>query len=167
MSINVPDVEVLHQAEEPSARILASLLEAFPGCSSNLLANSIAADSRDAELTLFGGQPSGLGGVVGEEEESEAGDESGYAAFNDEQPEKMTISLEPERLWRFRNVPLPTCDSLDPIESRERRGSDEARAAGAHNLAGIEQGDSRCELLSGIVDREEVECAGIERLRKE
>lgn len=82
----LPDVEVLHEAEEPSTRIFAGLLEAFPGTPSALLTDSIPADSRDAELLFFGSEPSGLRRVVRKEDKPKEGHDSGHSAFNDEQP---------------------------------------------------------------------------------
>jgi hypothetical protein len=59
-------MEVLHKAEKPGSRILASLLETFPSCTSNLLADSISTDSLDTKFALFRREPSSLGRVIGE-----------------------------------------------------------------------------------------------------
>lgn len=55
-----PDMKILHQAEEPGARILASLLQTFPSGTSSLLADSISLDPGDAEFAFLGGEPSSL-----------------------------------------------------------------------------------------------------------
>ncbi|KAF4951607.1 hypothetical protein FGADI_7382 [Fusarium gaditjirri] len=51
---DMPDMEVLREAEKPGSRNLASLLETFLGSTSNLPADSIATDSLDAKFALFG-----------------------------------------------------------------------------------------------------------------
>ena len=81
-----PDVEVLHETEQPCSRILASLLEAFPGCASNLLTDGVSTNPLDAKLSLFGSEPSSLRRVIGQQEEAEYCDKSGDRAFDDEKP---------------------------------------------------------------------------------
>lgn len=76
-------MEILHEAEEPRTWIEARLFEAFPRCPASLLANSISADSSDAELTLFGCEPAGFGRVVREQKEAEDSYERGHTPFND------------------------------------------------------------------------------------
>jgi hypothetical protein len=59
-------MEVLHKTEKPGSRILASLLETFPSCTSNLLTDSISTDSLNTKFALFRGEPSSLRRVIRE-----------------------------------------------------------------------------------------------------
>lgn len=84
-------MQVLHETEEPSARVRARLLESFPGAAADLLVYGIALDSCDAELTLLGGEPSGLRGIIGQKPEAEERHKGRHAAFDDEQPAKTYV----------------------------------------------------------------------------
>lgn len=85
-------MKVLHETEQPSSRVPAGLLEAFPGCASALLADSIAVDSLNAKLTLFWSEPSSLRRVIGQQEESKDCDKSGDGAFDNKEPVNPLVS---------------------------------------------------------------------------
>lgn len=67
-------MKILHEAEEPSTRILARLLQAFPGSTASLLSDSISLDSSDAEFAFRRREPSSLRRVIREKEEAKKGD---------------------------------------------------------------------------------------------
>lgn len=64
-------MEVLHEAEDPSARVLARLFQAFHcGCLA-LVANAISFHARVCELSLLGLQPAGGERSVRQQPEAE------------------------------------------------------------------------------------------------
>lgn len=85
-AITYRKMEVVHQAEDPSAPVRSSLAETSPNRGTLATAGSIAADTVMSQLAFLGGKPSRLEGAVGEGEETEDGDADGNGTLDDEEP---------------------------------------------------------------------------------
>ncbi|GJC77432.1 hypothetical protein ColLi_00270 [Colletotrichum liriopes] len=81
-------MKVVHKTEDPGAPVTAGLAETLPNARGFATISGIVVDSGVGELAFLFGQPAGFEGAVGQEEESEEGDENGYCALDDEEPEK-------------------------------------------------------------------------------
>lgn len=74
------------QTYEPQLRILCGFLEAVHGAGLGFGADCIGDDASVGELALFGVQPAGLEGVVGQDEDGGDRDDEGDSTLNDEEP---------------------------------------------------------------------------------
>lgn len=79
-------MEVVHQAEDPSAPVGSSLAETSPNRGTLTATGGIAADTIMSQLAFLGSKPSRLERAVGEGEETEDGDADGDGTLDDEEP---------------------------------------------------------------------------------
>lgn len=86
-------MEVVHQAEDPSAPVRSSLAETCPDRRALATTGSITADTVMSQLAFLGSKPSRLEGAVGEGEETEDGDTDGNGALDDEEPAFLTSDM--------------------------------------------------------------------------
>lgn len=86
-------MEVVHQAEDPSAPVRSSLAETSPNRGTLATAGRIAADTLMSQLAFFGSEPSRLEGAIGKGEETEYGDADGNGTLDDEEPEFSTSDM--------------------------------------------------------------------------
>lgn len=86
-------MEVVHKTEDPRPPISAGLSKTRPDAGTLAAVCGIVVDSGVCELPLLLGEPAGLKGAVGQEEEGEKGDEDGDGSLDDEEPTLEKVSL--------------------------------------------------------------------------
>lgn len=85
-------MKVVHETEDPCPPISAGLSKTRPDAGALATVCGIVVDSGVRELALLLGEPAGLEGAVGQEEEGENGDEDGDGSLDDEEPALEKVS---------------------------------------------------------------------------
>lgn len=118
-------MEILHQAEQPRPLIPHSLLQAIHSRSLLIIrvGQLILLHAGVSELALTVVEPARRQGRIGEEPETEEGDEARGGALDDEEP-------------------APACDAVEAVHAGEDAGCDEGGEARCEDLGAVEEGDA-------------------------
>lgn len=107
-----------HTRKEPDHGVFDCLLQAFGGGGLALVLDNVELHAADGKITLLLCKPLGIVGEIGQEEETNDGDDEGDGALEDEKP-------------------APACDAADVVESVVDTGGDESCESGGKDVAGI------------------------------
>lgn len=118
---------VVHEAEGPSAPVGEGLAETDPDAGALLALGGVGGDAVVGELSLLGSEPAGLQGVVGEEEKGEYRDQDRKGALDDEEPVNVLLVRFLVNSAHGMNVPSPTGQTADTIETSKDAGGNQAR----------------------------------------
>lgn len=152
-------MHVCHTSKDPDHGIRGSLLKAVPCRSLTLVLDGVELHAVDCEIALLLSEPLSVVGEVGEEEETDDGNDEGNSTLKNEEPyNSNTISkalLGSSDGMKMRT--FPARESGNIIETMEDTGGDQASECSGKNVSGVQNSDSSGNLLTSVEDREQVD----------
>ena len=135
-------MHVLHEDKDPDAVILCSLLETDDGGDFAILVDRVGANTLACKDALFWGQPSGDCWVIWKHVDA------------DECNDERSDTLEDEK-------PSPSLETSDSVELEDTDGDETGESSG-EDVAGVQDCDSGCDLLTSVEDGQQVQCTWVE-----
>lgn len=132
-----PEMEVLHENEEPGTLVAAGLLEALHGRGLAVIVRELVPlHAAMGNLSLALAEPAGRQRRVGKQPESEQGDHGRGDAFEQEEP-------------------APAGEAGGSVHSREDTCGNEAGESRGEDLSTVQDGDAGCNLCSSCQHKSE------------
>lgn len=120
-----------HPRKEPDHRVLDCLLQAFSGGGLALVLDNIELHAADGKITLLLCKPLGIVGEIGQEEETNDGDDEGDGALENEEP-------------------APACDAANVVKAMVDSCGDESCESSREDVASIQNGNACCEFFACV-----------------